>query len=223
LNLVSARIDDKVMRALKVAFLCIVAIMVADVARPAVAQQPADVSACRSERDRQRKIEACSRVIGDATLPASVRAEALVSRAIIYNLLGAIDFKDAVGIDPASGSIRKARASYHFSSGRLEQAIADYDEAIRIDPGDAAAYHQRGDVRLMQKRYSEAIADYRKAIELKPIDAKAAWGQCQASASWLNAFFHCTHVAGDVSQAAEVRASAQRRLDSMMGRAGSAP
>jgi tetratricopeptide (TPR) repeat protein len=202
-------------------FLCLLAITATVLVRPAAAQQPGDVSACRSEKDRQRAIEMCSRVIADAALPASVRSDALVTRAFIYNLLGAIDFQTAVDIDPANTTVRKARAHYHSTSGRFEQAIADYDEAIRIDPSDADGYRARGDVRLKQKHYGEAIADYRKATELKPIDSMAARWQCQASASWTNAFFHCTHVADDTSQPAEIRADAQRRLDRMMGWSGS--
>jgi tetratricopeptide (TPR) repeat protein len=208
------------MRISKLTFLCLLAITATMLVGPAAAQQPTDISACRTEKDRQRAIEACSRTIADATLPASIRSDALVTRAIIYNLLGAMDFKTAVEIDPANTSVRKARAHHHFTSGRFDQAIADYDEAIRMDPGDANAYRERGGAWLMQKRYSEAIADYRKAIELKPIDSSGAVRQCQISASWTNVFFHCTHVADDMSQPAEIRADAQRRLDSMMGRAG---
>ena len=99
-----------------------------------------------------------------------------------------------------------------------DQAIEDFNEAIRLDPSDAEAYHGRGDVRLRQKRFNEAIGDYRKSIELKPIDASAAWNQCRISASWTGAFFNCTRVADDMSQPADNRAEAQRRLDAVMGR-----
>jgi tetratricopeptide (TPR) repeat protein len=194
-------------------------------AMPASAQ-PVDVSDCRTPRgaalapemDRQRAIEACSRVIGDAALPASVRSDALLTRADIYGLLSAMDLKTAVEIDPANSTLRKRRGHHYAASGRFEQAIEDYNEAIRLDPNDAEAYRERGDVRLRQKRYQEAIADYRKSIQLKPIDASAAWGQCRISASWMNAFFNCTRVADDMSQPADNRAEAQRRLDGMMGR-----
>ena len=188
--------------------------------------QPVDVSACRMpsgaalapEKDRQRAIEACSRVIGDAALPASIRSDALLTRGDIYGLLSAIDLKTAVEIDPANIALRKRRGHHYFASGRFDQAIEDFNEAIRLDPSDAEAYRGRGDVRLRQKRYNEAIGDYRKSIELKPIDASAAWNQCRISASWTGAFFNCTRVADDMSQPADNRAEAQRRLDAVMGR-----
>jgi tetratricopeptide (TPR) repeat protein len=187
--------------------------------------QPVDVSACgmprgaalAPEKDRQRALEACSRVIGDAALPAAVRSDAMLTRGEIYSLLSAIDLKTAVEIDPANSALRKRRGHYYSVRGWwLEQAIADYNEAIRLDPNDADAYRERGDVRLRQKRIHEAIADYRKAIELKPVDASRAWGLCNASAS--NPFFYCIQVADDMGQPAENRAQAQRRLDDWIGR-----
>ena len=89
--------------------------------------------------------------------------------------------------------------------------------AIRLDPSDAEAYRGRGDVRLLQKRFSEAIADYRKSIELEPTDASMEWRDA-GRASWTGAFFSCTRVADDMSQPADNRAEAQRRLDGVMGR-----
>ena len=210
------------MRTSTLTFLCLLAMTATSPVGPAAAQQPTDAAACRSEKDRQRAIEACSRIIGDATLPASVRADALVSRAFIYHLLGARDFQAAVETDPANTGVRKLRAYHYFRSGGFEQAIADYNEAIRMDPKDADAYRQRGDVWLMRKRYSEALADYRKAIELAPVDSASAWAQCRISASWTNAFFNCTQVADDMSQPAENRAHAQSWLDNVMGRSGTA-
>ena len=198
-------------------------------AMPASAQ-PVDVSACRMppgaalapEKDRQRAIEACSRVIGDAALPASVRSDALLTRAVIYSFLSAMDLKAAVEIDPANIALRKQRGHHYFAIERFDQAIEDYNEAIRLDPNDAGAYHGRGDVRLRQRRYNEAIGDYRKSIQLKPIDASTAWIRCRASASWALAFFSCVQVADDMTQPADNRAEAQRRLDGVMGRGGTA-
>src|SRR5262245_45748922 len=143
------------MRELALLLTCVLGVAAFAHVRSATAQEPEDVSACRTERDRQRAVEACSRVIADATLPASIRSEALAKRANIYSLLSALDFKTAIEIDPANTAVRKTRAYHYFASGRFEQAVADYTEAVRLDPGDAAAYRGRGDARLMQKRYSE--------------------------------------------------------------------
>src|SRR4029077_20083599 len=117
----------------------------------------------------------CSRVIGDAALPAAVRADALLTRANIFSVLRAIDLKTAVTINPDNIALRTRRGDYYSASGQFEQAIVDYNEAIRLDPSDAEAYRARGDVRLRQGRYGEAIADYRKSIQLKPLDASTAW------------------------------------------------
>jgi tetratricopeptide (TPR) repeat protein len=210
------------MRESALILICVVGVASVVHVSPVAAQQRTDVSACRIEMDRQRTIEACSRVIADATLPASIRADALVTRALIYSFLSATDFTTAIEIDPANPAVRKRRGHHYFASGRFDQAVTDYQEAIRLDPNDAEAYHGRGDAWLMQKRYSEAIADYRRSLELKPVASSTGWGQCRASASWTSAFFHCTQVADDTSQPAEVRAEAQRRLDGMMGRSGTA-
>lgn len=110
-------------------------------AMPASAQ-PVDVSACRMppgaalapEKDRQRAIEACSRVIGDAALPASVRSDALLTRAGIYSLLSAMDLKTAVEIDPANIALRKRRGYHYFTIERFDQAIEDYNEGDSSGP-----------------------------------------------------------------------------------------
>jgi hypothetical protein len=112
--------------------------------------QPVDVSACRMppgaalapEKDRQRAIEACSRVIGDAALPASVRSDALLTRAGIYSLLSAIDLKTAVEIDPANSALRKRRGYHYFTIEcrrhcRCHAAIR-LSAAIRAERGKAS-------------------------------------------------------------------------------------
>jgi tetratricopeptide (TPR) repeat protein len=183
--------------------------------RPAPAQ--AGPASCKIDQDRQAAIAGCTGVIADATLPASVRAQALVRRAMMYSMLSAVDFNTAMEIDPANPEIRKDRARHHAASGRSDQAIADYNEAIRLDPNDSETYRARGDAWLMQKKYSEAFADYRRSIDLKPVDPRRAFDQCRVSASWTNAIFHCFRVADDTNEPAETRADAQRRLDRMTG------
>jgi tetratricopeptide (TPR) repeat protein len=120
-------------------------------------------AALAPERDRQRALEVCSRVIGDAALPASVRSDALLTRADIYSLLIAIDLKTAVELDPANIVLRKRRGYRYFTMERFDIAIPDYSEAIRLDPNDAEAYRERGDVWLRRERFGEAIADYRQS------------------------------------------------------------
>jgi tetratricopeptide (TPR) repeat protein len=187
---------------------------------PAPAQQPSDVAGCKTGRDQQAAVAACSRLIADEALPASARSEALVRRALIYSALSGRDFITALEIDPANATVRKARAHHHFATGRFDQAIADYNEAIRLDPSDAAAYRGRGDGWLMQKNYSAAVADYRKAIELMPSDPSQALEQCRVSASWTNAFFNCVQAADDATLPAERRAEAERRRDGLTGGSG---
>jgi Tfp pilus assembly protein PilF len=195
----------------------------APAAETAAAQESAALLACHSETDAERGLAACTRVIDDAAAPASVRAQALLRRAFLYNRtgrhdLGRLDYARAVEVDPTNTEARRMLAHIRASSGHHEQAVAEYSNVIRIDPRDADAYRGRGDVRLSQKRYDEAIADYRMALQLKPVASSTGWGQCQASASVTNAAFHCLQVTDDTSQPADIRADAQRRLDRMMGR-----
>jgi tetratricopeptide (TPR) repeat protein len=210
------------MRTSALTMLCFLALAATMWVTAAPAQEPADVAVCNTGRDQQAAIAACSRLIADRALEASVRSAALVRRAQLYSVLSGRDFITAVEIDPGNTTARKARARHYAAFARSDQAIADYNEAIRLDPNDAEVYRERGNVWLLQKNYSAAVADYRKAIELKPIDSAGAWGQCQASASWTNAFFNCLHVADDASQPANVRAEAQLRVDSVTDRRGAA-
>lgn len=187
------------------------------------AEGSSDVTACRTEREPQRGIDACSRVIADASLPASARAAALQTRGHIYGRtrrrdLALLDFTQAIEIEPQNPFGYKTRGYAYSTMEDFERALTDYGEAIRLDPQDAAAYRERGDVRLIQRRYEEARADYATAIRLKP--PGSSFGQCQASASLTNAFFHCTHVTLDDTQPEAARAHAQRRLDDMTGARG---
>jgi tetratricopeptide (TPR) repeat protein len=189
---------------------------------PARAEGATDVTACRTEREPERGIEACSRVIADASLPASARAAALQTRGHIYGRtrrrdLALLDFTQAIEIEPQNPLGYRTRGYAYSTREDFDRALADYGEAIRLDPQDAGAYRERGDVRLIQRHYEEARADYATAIRLKP--DSGSFLQCQASASLPNAFFHCTHVTLDDTQPEAARALAQRRLDDMMGRA----
>jgi tetratricopeptide (TPR) repeat protein len=181
------------------------------------------VTACRTEREPERGIEACSRVVADASLPAPVRAAALQTRGHIYGRtrrrdLAWMDFTQAIEIEPQNPFGYKTRGYAYLTMEDFDRALADYGEAIRLDPQDAQAYRGRGDVRLVQRRYEEARADYATAIRLKP--PVSSFGQCQASASLPNAFFHCTHVTLDDTQPEAARAHAQRRRDDMTGARG---
>lgn len=184
-----------------------------------VRAESSDLATCRTAREPERGIEACSRVIAEAGAPR-VLAEALVSRGRLYGRtrnrdLALADYTQAIALEPDNPSAYKVRGGAYAGAQDFEGALADYGEAIRLDAQDADAYRARGDVRVRQRQYDEALADYAAAIRLKP--PRDSTGQCRMSASLYGAFFHCTHVVLDAAQSADVRAEAQRRLDLMMG------
>lgn len=178
-----------------------------------------DLAICRTAKEHERGIEACSRIIAEAGTPR-VLAEALVQRGRFYGRtrnrdLALADFTAAIALEPDNPFAYKVRGGAYFGAQDFERALADYSEAIRLDAQDAEAYRVRGDVRVRQRQYDEARADYAAAIRLKPPGMDSV-GQCRISASLYGAFFHCTHVVLDAAQSADIRAEAQRRLDLMM-------
>jgi tetratricopeptide (TPR) repeat protein len=179
-----------------------------------------DLDACRSAKQTDGVIEACSRAIQDTAWPNPVRAELLLKRAWLYTLnrqrdLAVPDYTAAIELDPGNVQARKLRGLAYAGRDEFDRSLADYDEAIRLSPDDAEGYRERGDVRVLQRAFGSAVEDYRKAIALDPKGLSASLMQCRISASLFTAFFHCTGIAFDMAQPASSRAEARTRLDEL--------
>jgi tetratricopeptide (TPR) repeat protein len=57
-----------------------------------------------------------------------------------------------------------------YTSGRLDEAIANYSHALELDPKMVLAYYNRGHTYVDLGRYDEAMADYNRALEIDPSD-----------------------------------------------------
>jgi tetratricopeptide (TPR) repeat protein len=120
---------------------------------------------CRQSGDPDRKIEACSQLIGDPAMPAEIKMVALQSRGLARVDKGdskgaAADFDEAIRLDPRAALTYMFRASLSQYAGDHDRAIADLDEAIRINPGFALFYYRRGISHFETNHYDRAIADF---------------------------------------------------------------
>lgn len=173
----------------------------------ALAQGSPAEQACLDRRadqpgDLEGRITACLGVIGDSVLPAEVRSEAHLRRALAYAERAAqsqdksdieralTDLSEGLRLDPDNRTVQlyvhQTRAWLNFQKGDYALAIADYTSLLHLDPS-AAAYGYRGFVYSTQGDHARAIADYTEAIRLEPQAvrnyAQRAWSYLQSGKS----------------------------------------
>ncbi len=66
------------------------------------------------------------------------------------NPSGAIDFNEAIRLNPNDAEAYYNRAKARYEQKDIEGAIADYNEAIRLNPSYVEAYKNRGNARYDQ-------------------------------------------------------------------------
>ncbi len=146
---------------------------------PGAAQSPADaIAACRSARDGQERLAACSRVIADAAATDAHKAMAYRNRGRARAEAGAnadaiVDLTEAIKRDQADVQAYLTRARVRLAANDTQGAIADYDAAVALRPAWAIGYIGRGHARLVAGAPDLAIADFTKAIEADPRNAHA--------------------------------------------------
>jgi tetratricopeptide (TPR) repeat protein len=107
---------------------------------PAFAYSDIDAKDCASyTADPNLRIEACNRILADASVPANVRA--------------------AVHIKQGEAYIMKRD---------YERALPEYEQGIRLNPGNWEGYNGRGVLLYKMGQYDRAFKDYDKATELNP-------------------------------------------------------
>jgi tetratricopeptide (TPR) repeat protein len=78
------------------------------------------------------------------------------------------DFNEAIRLIPEKTKYLLARASFHRSRGRLDEALADVAAILQAMPGDANALILQGEIRREQGKLDEAIVSFDQATVLAP-------------------------------------------------------
>ena len=145
-------------------------------AMPALAQS-SDGATC-SGNDFSAAISACTRLLGQRSLPVRDRATAYGYRANAYRQKGdydraITDYDEAIRLDPRRALAYLGRGFAYSWKRDYDRAIRDYDDAIRFDSKLAVAYNSRGGAYNEKGDYDRAIRDLDEAIRLNPKDADA--------------------------------------------------
>jgi tetratricopeptide (TPR) repeat protein len=143
----------------------------------AVAQiEDGDRAAC-ADRDPQKRIRACTALLGVIQAGDINTSVAYNNRGSAYSETGqqelaVQDFDQAIAIFPAYAIAFSNRGLAYENMGKLEQAMGDFDKALDLKPGYGAAYNNRCYVRALLGQLNDAVTDCQKALALEPNDPK---------------------------------------------------
>jgi tetratricopeptide (TPR) repeat protein len=124
-----------------------------------------------------RRFDACSGLIANATLPVEVRYEAYLRRAAVFFMekgdydRAIADAAEAIKLKPDDARAHAARGNYRNAYNEYDKAIVDLSEAIRLDPNLVNAYAQRAYAYVQLGDSDKAIADYTEVLTRQPGDA----------------------------------------------------
>jgi S1-C subfamily serine protease len=148
----------------------LVALLVADIA---VGQDTAWKDCERADRDPDRSIAACSKVLARSS--RSARPGAFHNRGLAFAAKGNLDQAIAditagIRLDPQRAYRWQERGELHARQGKYQQAIADITEAIRLDPTPRSfRFHNRAEAYRGLGDLTHAIGDFSEAIRLDPV------------------------------------------------------
>jgi S1-C subfamily serine protease len=126
-----------------------------------------------ADRDPDRSIAACSKVL--ARPSSRARAAAFHNRGLAFAARGNLDqaisdIRAGIRLDPQRPYRWQERGELYTRQGKYQQAIADITEAIRIDPTPRAfRFHNRAEAYRALGDLPRAIADFDEAIRLDPV------------------------------------------------------
>ena len=139
----------------------------------AVAQEKTWKECELADRDPDRSIAACSKILARSSSRA--HAEAFHNRGLAFKAKGNLDqaisdISRGIRLDPQRPYRWQERGELYTQQGKYQQGIADITEAIQLDPTPRAfrfqtraeAYRGLGDL-------TRAIADFDEAIRLDPV------------------------------------------------------
>jgi tetratricopeptide (TPR) repeat protein len=124
------------------------------------------------EIDNDERVQICTRIIDDASLPEDLRSEALVNRGIVHLEEDRLDpakadFERAIAFNPGYPAAHAYRGEVHKAKGQLAEAAADYDRAISFFDESADLFANRGEIHRLLGATDKAKADYEAAIRLE--------------------------------------------------------
>lgn len=124
------------------------------------------------EIDGRERVQICSHIIDDASLPEDLRAEALVNRGIVHLEdakpdLAMADFEQAIAFNPSYPVAHAYRGEAHKAKGQFAKALSDYDTAISLDAASADLYAYRGEIHRRMGALDKARVDYEAALKLE--------------------------------------------------------
>lgn len=163
----------------------------------ALAQDSADLAACKSTSSRQPKADnknyaahirghiesvnlpACARVIADKAAPKEDRITALHRRANYLAHLGRFDraradVSELLKLDPKRADTHILRASLLRRQKKPADALAALDRSIAALPKEASLYIERGRLHDAFRRFDEAEEDFSKALKVADNPAELA-------------------------------------------------
>ncbi|HEU4379903.1 MAG TPA: tetratricopeptide repeat protein [Hyphomicrobiaceae bacterium] len=153
----------------------------------ALATNDADRRDCSGESSPDRKIAACTRVLGDAKSAPALRVIAYRNRGITYNKkalheLATADFDEALKLDPKDLVTLAARGNAYSQRGMYDPALADLAEILRLNPRAGKAYNDRGLIHLRKGDLDAAASDFEAALQINPRSAHALNNRALVSA-----------------------------------------
>jgi S1-C subfamily serine protease len=125
------------------------------------------------DRDPDRSIAACSKLLTRSS--SRVHAAAFHNRGLAFAAKGNLDqaisdISQGIRIDPKWAYRWQERGELYTRQGKYQQAIADITEAIRIDPTPRAfRFHSRAQAYRGLGDLTRAIADFDQAIRIDPV------------------------------------------------------
>ncbi len=128
----------------------------------------ADGDACFADRT-ERRIEACSDVIGTPGIDSARLSLAYAMRALAYSLRGDYgtsiqDYDAAIRLNPNFPVALNNRAWAYFKMGRPAAGLPDVESSILLDPRSAHSYDTRAHIHQWMGRPGTAILDYDRAM-----------------------------------------------------------
>ena len=124
------------------------------------------------EIDNDERVQTCTRLIEDTSLPEDLRAEALLNRGIVHleerkPALALADFEQAIAFNPEYPTAHAYRGEAHKAMEQFDKALADYNRAIALDGSSADLYAFRGEVHRRMGTFDKAKSDFQTALKIE--------------------------------------------------------
>ncbi len=125
------------------------------------------------EIENDERVDICTRIADDPTLPEDLRAEALLNRGIVHLddrklELALADFEKAIAFNPEYPTAHAYRGEANKALDRLDVALADYNKAVALDMAQSADFLAfRGQLHRRMGTFDKAKADFEAALKLE--------------------------------------------------------